>query len=136
MSNSTEVPQYTLWQMGLYMLRLGTFGVGGPVARVGYMHRDLVEDRKWITEAEYKEGVALSQLASRPQGPRALKSNSGYAWGATLAGPAFVILSFLMVVAWLGVGPLRRHLLNAGGVLRRRCGGYLIAGMPGATVAG
>ena len=30
-------PGYTLWQMMLYMLRLGTLGFGGPVALVGYM---------------------------------------------------------------------------------------------------
>ncbi len=38
-------PGYTLWQMMLYMLRLGSLGFGGPVALVGYMHRDLVEQR-------------------------------------------------------------------------------------------
>ena len=54
-------PGYTLWQMVLYMLRLGTLGFGGPVALVGYMHRDLVERRGWISEADYKEGLALAQ---------------------------------------------------------------------------
>lgn len=48
------------------MLRLGSLGFGGPVALVGYMHRDLVENRKWISEADYKEGLALSQLAPGP----------------------------------------------------------------------
>ena len=38
-------------------------GFGGPVALVGYMHRDLVEDKAWLTEEEYKEGLALAQLA-------------------------------------------------------------------------
>ena len=47
-------PSYSLWQMVLYMLKLGTIGFGGPVALVGYMHRDLVEERKWISEADYK----------------------------------------------------------------------------------
>ena len=54
--NSTEStmagPGYTLWQMVLYMLRLGSLGFGGPVALVGYMHRDLVEQRGWISEAQ------------------------------------------------------------------------------------
>jgi len=45
------VPAYSLTELTLYFLRLGTFGFGGPVALVGYMHRDLVEDRKWISEA-------------------------------------------------------------------------------------
>ena len=52
-----NTPTYTLWQLVLYFLRLGSLGFGGPVALVGYMHRDLVEQRTWITEADYKEGL-------------------------------------------------------------------------------
>lgn len=59
-------PSYTLKQLVLYFLRLGYAGFGGPVALVGYMHRDLVEERKWITEEEYKEGLTLAQLAPGP----------------------------------------------------------------------
>lgn len=102
MSDSTETPRYTLWQMVLYMLRLGALGFGGPVALVGYMHRDLVEDRKWISEADYKEGLALAQLAPGPLAAQ-LGIYMGYVHyrilGATLAGVAFVIPSFIMVVA-------------------------------------
>jgi chromate transporter len=88
--------------MVLYMLRLGTLGFGGPVALVGYMHRDLVEMRAWISEADYKEGLALAQLAPGPLAAQ-LGIYMGYVHyrivGATLAGLAFVIPSFLMVVA-------------------------------------
>lgn len=95
-------PAYTLWQMILYMLRLGSLGFGGPVALVGYMHRDLVEQRGWISEADYKEGLALAQLAPGPLAAQ-LGIYMGYVHyrlpGATLAGIAFVIPSFLMVVA-------------------------------------
>jgi chromate transporter len=45
-------PAYTLTDITTYFLKLGTIGFGGPVALVGYMHRDLVEDRKWITEPQ------------------------------------------------------------------------------------
>ena len=58
-----ELTPYTLRQLIVYFLKLGTIGFGGPVALVGYMHRDLVERRKWISEEEYKEGLALAQLA-------------------------------------------------------------------------
>ena len=102
MNDSTEIPRYTLWQMVLYMLRLGTLGFGGPVALVGYMNRDLVEDRKWISEADYREGLALAQLAPGPLAAQ-LGIYMGYVHyrilGATLAGIAFVIPSFMMVVA-------------------------------------
>jgi chromate transporter len=48
-------PTYTLRQLIQYFLYLGYAGFGGPVALVGYMHRDLVEERKWISEEEYKD---------------------------------------------------------------------------------
>jgi len=95
-------PAYTLWQMVLYMLRLGALGFGGPVALVGYMQRDLVDDRKWISQEDYKEGLALAQLAPGPLAAQ-LSIYMGYVHyrilGATLAGIAFVLPSFLMVVA-------------------------------------
>jgi hypothetical protein len=40
----------------LYLLRLGTLGFGGPIALVGYMQRDLVENRKWVSREDYLEG--------------------------------------------------------------------------------
>ena len=94
-------PTYSLRQLILYMLKLGTFGFGGPVALVGYMNRDLVEARKWISEADYKEGLTLAQLAPGPLAAQ-LAIYLGYVHyrilGATLAGIAFVIPSFLMVL--------------------------------------
>src|SRR5471030_1767344 len=95
-------PGYSLWQLVKYALRLGTLGFGGPVALVGYMHRDLVEMRKWISEADYKEGLTLAQLMPGPLAAQ-LAMYLGYVHyrnlGATLVGFAFVIPSFLMVVA-------------------------------------
>lgn len=94
-------PSYTLWQVVRYMLRLGTLGFGGPVALVGYMYRDLVEQRGWISDAEYKEGMALAQLMPGPLAAQ-LAIYLGYVhfrlWGATLVGLAFVLPSFAMVV--------------------------------------
>lgn len=100
MNNSS----YTLKELTRYFLKLGAIGFGGPVALVGYMHRDLVEQRKWISEEDYKEGLALAQLAPGPLAAQ-LAIYIGYVHyrvlGATLAGLAFVLPSFLMV---LGLG--------------------------------
>jgi chromate transporter len=95
-------PAYTLYQLVGYALGLGTWGFGGPVALVGYMHRDLVEQRKWISEAEYKEGLTLAQLMPGPLAAQ-LAIYLGFVHygviGATLVGVAFVLPSFFMVLA-------------------------------------
>ena len=92
---------YTLRQLVFYFLRLGYAGFGGPVALVGYMHRDLVENRKWISEEEYREGLALAQLTPGPLAAQ-LGIYLGFVHyrviGATLCGIAFVVPSFIMVV--------------------------------------
>ena len=69
---------YSLKELILYFLKLGTIGFGGPVALVGYMHRDLVETRKWISEDDYKEGLALSQLAHQASKEGIKKIKSGF----------------------------------------------------------
>ena len=95
---------YSLKDLCLYFLKLGALGFGGPVALVGYMHRDLVVERKWIAEDDYREGMALSQLAPGPLAAQ-LAIYLGYVHygilGATLAGITFVLPSFFMV---LGIG--------------------------------
>ncbi|WP_018345104.1 chromate transporter [Cytophaga aurantiaca] len=92
---------YSLKELIIYFLKLGTWGFGGPVALVGYIHRDLVENKKWISEEDYKEGMALSQLAPGPLAAQ-LSIYIGYVHykiiGATLVGIAFVLPSFLMVL--------------------------------------
>ena len=98
----TSAPAYTLRQLVQYFFKLGYAGFGGPVALVGYMYMDLVERRKWISEEEYKDGLALAQLAPGPLAAQ-LSIYMGYihykVLGATLAGLAFVLPSFIMVVA-------------------------------------
>lgn len=101
-STAPSAPGYALWHLVRYMLGLGTWGFGGPVALVGYMYRDLVEQRHWISESDYKEGLALAQLMPGPLAAQ-LAIYLGYVHyrilGATLVGLAFVLPSFCMVVA-------------------------------------
>ena len=85
-----------------YFVVLGATGFGGPVALVEAMRRDLVDQRRWITEQEYSEGLALAQLAP---GPLAAQLAIYLGWvrygfiGGTAAGLAFVLPSFLIVLA-------------------------------------
>lgn len=91
----------SLWALVRYFLYLGSLGFGGPVALVGYMQRDLVEQRKWFTKEAYMKGLALSQLAPGPLAAQ-LAICLGYVhsrvWGATLVALAFTLPSYLMTV--------------------------------------
>jgi chromate transporter len=93
--------QATLGALCRYFLRLGALGFGGPVALVGYMQRDLVEERGWYTTQEYRDGLAIAQMAP---GPLAAQLATWLAFarhgvrGATLATLAFVAPAFLIVV--------------------------------------
>ena len=91
----------SLGQLVRYFLYLGTLGFGGPVALVGFMHRDLVERRRWIDEDEYRLGVALAQIMPGPLAAQ-LAIALGYfqrgVLGATAVGLAFVVPSFIMVI--------------------------------------
>jgi chromate transporter len=102
-----------LLNLVLYFLKLGTIGFGGPIALAAYMERDLVEERGWITKTDYKQGLALAQLAPGPLAAQ-LAIYLGYVHsgilGATLVGLAFVLPSFIMVLvisaAYVQIGGL------------------------------
>ena len=85
-----------------YFLWLGTVGFGGPIALAGRMQQDLVDGRGWISQEDYVEGLALAQLAPGPLAAQ-LAMYLGYVragiLGATAVGIAFVLPSFLMVLA-------------------------------------
>src|SRR5687768_16345928 len=79
-------------QLFRYFLGLGTWGFGGPVALVGYMYRDLVERRRWLTEETYQLSMALAQVMPGPlaaQTAIAIGYFQGGVVGATLSGVAF-----------------------------------------------
>ena len=102
-------PTCSLGELAAYFARLGTVGFGGPIALVGFMQRDLVERRGWFTPEEYREGLALAQLAP---GPLAAQLAMYLGWarygasGAAIVGLAFVLPSFVMVLA-LAIGYIR-----------------------------
>src|SRR6266704_1642583 len=101
-SDTPELVEVSLTRFVGYFLRLGTFGFGGPIALAGHMQQDLVDDRHWISKQDYVEGLALAQLAPGPLAAQ-LAIYLGYVrngvLGATAVAIAFVLPSFLMVLA-------------------------------------
>jgi chromate transporter len=102
-----------LWRFYAYFLKLGATGFGGPIALAGFMQRDLVEERKWITPEDYTDGLALAQLAPGPLAAQLalyLGFIRGGALGATIVGLCFILPSFLIVwaiaVAYVSYGGL------------------------------
>jgi chromate transporter len=101
-SPATTTTRASLADLVGYFLYLGTLGFGGPVALAGFMHRDLVEKRRWIEDQEYGLALALAQIMPGPLAAQ-LAIALGYfqrgVLGATAVGLAFVVPSFVMVVA-------------------------------------
>ncbi|HWI27500.1 MAG TPA: chromate efflux transporter [Stellaceae bacterium] len=96
-------------EVAAYFLRLGALGFGGPVALVGLMEKELVQDRGWLTKDEMRDAIAVSQ--SLP-GPLAIQVGifisylrAGF-WGAWAGGWAFILPNFLIVT---GLGALYVH---------------------------
>jgi chromate transporter len=101
-SAPNEPNQASLTQFVGYFLWLGAVGFGGPIALAGHMQQDLVDERGWVRKEDYLEGLALAQLAPGPLAAQ-LAIYLGYlragVLGATAVGVAFVLPSFLMVLA-------------------------------------
>ena len=99
-SASPDRPPLALRELGAYFLRLGSLGFGGPIALAGYMQRDLVERRGWVTQEEYLQGLAAAQTLPGPLAAQ-LAMWLGYLrrgfWGATVAAFAFILPPFLIV---------------------------------------
>jgi len=85
-----------------YFLGLGTWGFGGPIATVGYMQRDLVEARGWVSRDQFLGGVALGQTMPGPLAAQ-VAMWVGYlqagALGALGTAVPFILPSFAVVLA-------------------------------------
>ena len=109
MTESIALPQGRIQELTRYFLRLGLLGFGGPVALVGQMERELVGERKWLTNEQMREAIAVCQ--SLP-GPLAIQVGifvsylRGGFWGAWAGGWAFVLPNFLIVAS---LGALYAH---------------------------
>jgi chromate transporter len=103
-----QVPHVTLWDLAQYFLYLGSLGFGGPMALAAYMKTDLVEKRRWLSEDEYHEGLAI---ATAMPGPLAYQLAVYVGWvrcgfiGGIVVGAAFIVTPVLLclITAYLYV---------------------------------
>ena len=102
MESQKTTPRVPIRDLVLYYLKLGALGFGGPVALVGQMERELVQERKWLTKEEMREWLAVCQ--SLP-GPLAIQVGilisylRGGFWGAWAGGWVYILPNFIIVVA-------------------------------------
>ncbi|MEW6759214.1 MAG: chromate transporter [Pseudomonadota bacterium] len=50
----------------IHYLMLSLLSLGGAISATGDMHRYLVEDKGWLSEAQFSESIALAQAAPGP----------------------------------------------------------------------
>src|SRR5579864_5243236 len=110
MTTTTTTEPGRIGELVRYFLRLGCLGFGGPVALVGQMERELVDDKKWLTKEQMREAIAICQ--SLP-GPLAIQVGiyisylrCGF-WGAWAGGWTFILPNFVIVA---GLGALYVYL--------------------------
>jgi chromate transporter len=93
---------YSFRKLILYFLKLGATGFGGSIALAHAMHRDLVVNKKWLTDEQFRTGLTLSQIAPGPLAAQ-LAIYIGFVKagvkGASGSAIAFVLPSFVMVAA-------------------------------------
>ena len=102
MESSNTPGRVPIRDLVLYYLRLGALGFGGPVALVGQMEKELVQERKWVTKEEMREGIAICQsmlgLLAIQVGIYISYLRGGF-WGAWAGGWAFIFPNFVIVAS-------------------------------------
>jgi chromate transporter len=98
-------PPPSTWALARYFLRLGALGFGGPVALANAIRRDLVEERRWLSDGEYDDGLAIAAACPGPLAYQ-LGVYCGYirhgVAGGLAAAAGFALAPYLLVtaVAW------------------------------------
>jgi chromate transporter len=96
----------TFWQAFAYWLRLGFISFGGPAGQIAIMHRDLVEERRWISERRFLHALNYCMLLPGPEAQQ-LATYIGWlmhrTWGGIVAGALFVLpsLAILIALSWI-----------------------------------
>lgn len=86
--------------------RIGLLSFGGPAAQIALMHKELVDDRDWMTEDGFLRALSFCMLLP---GPEAMQLATYAGWrlrgtpGGLLAGLLFVLPGALVIATLVGV---------------------------------
>lgn len=101
-TRAEAVPRHpTLAEATIVWARIGLLSFGGPAGQIALMHRELVEERRWISESRFLHALNFCMLLP---GPEAQQLATYIGWllhgirGGVIAGTLFVIPGFLVIV--------------------------------------
>ena len=101
-------PSISLAEATRFWLKLGFISFGGPAGQIAVMHRELVDERRWISERRFLHALSYCMLLPGPEAQQ-LATYIGWllhrTWGGLIAGGLFVLpsLVILIALAWLYV---------------------------------
>ena len=95
----------TLWNLGVFFLKVGAFTFGGGLAILAFVQDQVVNQLHWLSPQEFLDGLALGQLTPGPI--VMLAAFVGYrvagVWGAAVSGAAIFLPSFLLILSTVPV---------------------------------
>jgi len=85
-----------------FWLRLGFISFGGPAGQIAIMQRELVEEKRWISQGRFNHALNYCMLLPGPEAQQ-LATYIGWlmhrSWGGVVAGGLFVLPSLFILIA-------------------------------------
>jgi chromate transporter len=113
-------PVPTKAQAFRYWLRLGFLSFGGPAGQIALMHRELVDEKRWISESRFLHALNYCMVLPGPEATQ-LATYIGWlmhrTWGGVVAGGLFVLPSLVILIALSWLYMAYGHVTAVAGVL-------------------
>jgi len=101
-------------------LKLGFVSFGGPAGQIAIMHRELVEEKRWISEGRFMHALNYCMLLPGPEAQQ-LATYIGWllhrTWGGVVAGVLFVLPSLVLLIGLSWVYVAFGHVSWVAGIL-------------------
>jgi chromate transporter len=94
------------WQLFVSYFKIGLFGFGGGYAMLSLIQNEVVENRHWLTDSQFTDIVAISQMTPGPIGINSATyigyTVTGGVWGAIIATFAVCLPSVILILLIAG----------------------------------
>lgn len=95
--------------------KIGILSFGGPAAQIAMMHKEIVDDKKWLTEKQFLNALSFCMLLPGPEAMQ-LATYTGWRINGTIGGliagllfvipGAIIILALATIYAYFGAVPI------------------------------